>query len=46
MTFADQSSTKDAGTYEGTLSADYTTFTGKFTLYSGGIKFDVKLSLK
>ncbi|HPI37830.1 MAG TPA: hypothetical protein PK397_07810 [Ignavibacteriaceae bacterium] len=46
MTFADQSSTKDAGTYEGTLSADYTTFTGKFTLNSGGKKFDVKLSLK
>lgn len=46
MTFADQSSSNDAGTYEGTLSADFTTFTGKFTLNSGGKKFDVKLSLK
>ncbi|MBS4035010.1 MAG: hypothetical protein KGZ85_11140 [Ignavibacterium sp.] len=46
MTFADQSSSNEAGIYEGTLSADFTTFTGKFTLNSGGKKFDVKLSLK
>lgn len=46
MKFADQSSTKDAGTYEGTLTSDLKTFTGKFTLNSGGKKFDVKLSLQ
>lgn len=46
MKFVDQSTSKDAGSYEGTLSADLKTFTGKFTLNSGGRKFDVKLSLQ
>lgn len=46
MKFVDQSSKKDAGSYEGTLSADLKTFTGKFTLNSGGRKYDVKLSLQ
>ncbi len=46
MKFADQSSAKDAGSYEGTLSADLKSFTGKFAVNRGGRKFDVKLSLQ
>ncbi len=47
LKFEDVEKTKDAGSYEGTLSADMKTFTGKFTLASNAkTTYNVKLNLQ